>query len=175
MARLLRRAEHIGEEHVRANHLMKVFYLMTVAALSAPLSTAATAQGAPSAPSTSAPAAAAAAAAKPQYYGAIGFTADGSYSTAWKQNSKAEAEADVAKRCAKFGRGACEVVGFSGELCAALATYIGSHSGRRYKLSFTGGGTTSPEAQKSAMDRCNEDKRTRQRCQLRTVVCGDGR
>jgi hypothetical protein len=171
MAGLLRRAEHIGEEYVRANHLIRALYFMGAVTLCAPLSTMATAQSAPPAPS----AAPAAPAAKPQYYGAIGFTADGSYSTAWKQNSKAEAEADVAKRCAKFGRGACEVVGFSGELCAALATYIGSHSGRRYKLSFTGGGTTSPEAQKSAMDRCNEDKRTRQRCQLRTVVCGDGR
>jgi hypothetical protein len=108
-------------------------------------------------------------------WGAIGFTADGSFSTAWKASSKAEAEADVAKRCAKFGRGACEVVGFPGNLCAALATYAGAHSGRRYRLSFTGGGVTSPEAQKAALDRCNEDRRTRRRCQLRTVVCGDGR
>jgi hypothetical protein len=131
----------------------------------------AAAMGAASAQTAQAPAEPA----KPQYYGAIAFTADGSYSTAWKQPSKAEAEADVAKRCAKFGRGACEVVGFSGAICAALATYIGAHSGRRYKLSFTGGGTTSPEAQRAAMDRCNADKRTRQRCQLRTVVCGDGR
>ena len=80
-----------------------------------------------------------------EYWGAIGFTADGSFSTAWKQSSKAEAEADVAKRCAKFGRGACEVIGFSGKLCGALATYLGSHSGKRYKLSFTGGGMTLPK------------------------------
>jgi hypothetical protein len=113
--------------------------------------------------------------AKPAYWGAIAFTADGSFSTAWKQPSKAEAEADVAKKCAKFGRGACEVIGFSGSLCAALATYLGAHSGKRYKLSFTGGGLTSPDAQKKALERCNEDKRTRGRCQLRTVVCGDGR
>jgi hypothetical protein len=112
---------------------------------------------------------------KPNYWGAIAFTADGSYATAWKQPSKAEAEADVAKRCAKYGRGSCEVVGFPGHLCVALATYIGSHSGKRYKLSFTGGGVTSPEAQKTATTRCNEDRRTRGRCQLRTVVCGDGR
>jgi uncharacterized protein DUF4189 len=113
--------------------------------------------------------------ATPAYWGAIAFTADGSFSTAWKQPSKAEAEADVAKKCAKFGRGACEVIGFSGALCAGLATYIGAHSGKRYKLSFTGGGLTSPDAQKKALERCNEDKRTRGRCQLRTVVCGDGR
>lgn len=119
--------------------------------------------------------AAPAAAAKPAYWGGIAFTADGSYATAWKQPSKAEAEADVAKRCAKMGRGECEVIGFRGELCVALATYQGAHSGRRYKLSFSGGGTTSPDAQKTALDRCNEDKRTRGRCQLRTVVCGDGR
>jgi hypothetical protein len=112
---------------------------------------------------------------KPSYWGAIAFTADGSYATAWKQASKAEAEADVAKRCAKFGRGSCEVIGFAGSLCAALATYLGAHSGKRYKLSYTGGGVTTPEAQKSAMTRCNQDKRTRGKCQLRTVVCGDGR
>ncbi|TAK48428.1 MAG: DUF4189 domain-containing protein [Xanthobacteraceae bacterium] len=112
---------------------------------------------------------------KPQYWGAIGFTSDGSYATAWKQPSKAEAEADVAKRCAKMGRGECEVIGFRGELCVGLATYIGSHSGRRYKLSFSGGGLTSPDAQQTALNRCNEDKRTRGRCQLRTVACGDGR
>jgi len=139
---------------------VQAFRLIAVLAVGVAMMGAASAQTAPAAP---------------QYYGAIAFTADGSYSTAWKQSSKAEAEADVAKRCAKFGRGACEVVGFGGSICAALATYIGAHSGRRYKLSFTGGGTTSPEAQRAAMDRCNADKRTRQRCQLRTVVCGDGR
>lgn len=122
------------------------------------------------APSTQPPPATA-----PQLWGAIAFTADGSYATGWKHASKPEAEADVAKRCAKFGRGACEVVAFRGELCVALSTYIGSHSGRRWKLSFTGGGTTSPQAQKTAMDQCNADRRTRNRCQLRTVVCGDGR
>ncbi len=123
----------------------------------------------------SAPPGAPAPQAAPAYWGAIAFTADGSYATAWKQPSKAEAEADVAKRCAKFGRGACEVAAFPGQMCAALATYIGSHSRRRYRLSFTAGGLTSPEAQQKALQRCNDDSRTRGRCQLRTVVCGDGR
>ncbi len=113
--------------------------------------------------------------AKSEYYGAIAFTADGSFSTVWKQPSKAEAEATVAKNCSRFGRGGCEVVSFGGELCGALATYIGSHSRYRYRLSFTGGGLTSPDAQRAALNRCNEDRRTRGRCQLRTVVCGDGR
>jgi hypothetical protein len=67
------------------------------------------------------------------------------------------------------------VIGFVGSLCAGLASYQGSHSGRRYKLAFTGGGTTSSDAQRAALDRCNADSRTRRRCQLRTVVCGDGR
>jgi hypothetical protein len=114
-------------------------------------------------------------AAKSEYYGAIAFTADGSFSTTWKHPSKAEAEADVAKRCSRFGRGGCEIVSFSGEVCAALATYIGSHSGRRFRLSYTGGGMTSPDAQRTALNRCNDDRRSRGRCQLRTVVCGDGR
>jgi hypothetical protein len=108
-------------------------------------------------------------------YGAIGFTADGSYSTAWKYKNKADAEAYVAKKCAAFGRGACKVIAFPGALCAGLASYKGSHSGKRYRLAFTGGGTTAAEAQKAALDRCNSDARTRRRCELRTIVCGDGR
>ena len=37
------------------------------------------------------------------------------------------------------------------------------------------GAKTGPEAQLAAMRRCNEDSRARGRCQLRTMVCGDGR
>jgi Domain of unknown function (DUF4189) len=112
---------------------------------------------------------------KSDVWGALAFTADGSWATAWKKPSKSDAEANVAVACAKFGRGKCEVVSFNGEYCAALATYIGSHSRRRYKLSFSAGGTSVPQAQKAAMDRCNDDRRTRGKCQLRTTVCGDGR
>jgi hypothetical protein len=111
----------------------------------------------------------------PGYFGAIAFTADGSWATIWKMNSRAEAEANVAKRCAKFGRGACEVVAFPGEQCVGLATFIGRSGRTRWKLSFTGGGMTGPDAQRTAMDRCNGDNRTRGQCQLRTMVCGDGR
>jgi hypothetical protein len=110
-----------------------------------------------------------------EYWGALAFTADGSWATAAKMASKSEAEASVAVRCAKFGRGRCEIVSFPGKYCAALATYIGSHSRRSYKLSFSGGGLSVSEAQQSALSRCNDDRRTRRRCQLRTVVCGDGR
>lgn len=93
----------------------------------------------------------------------------------WKLDPRAEAEANVAKRCAKFGRGSCEVVAFPGEQRVGLATFIGRSGRTRWKLSFTGGGMTGPEAQRTAMDRCNSDKRTRGQCQLKTMVCGDRR
>lgn len=112
---------------------------------------------------------------RPNLWGAIAFTADGSFATAWKKGSKGEAEGDAAVRCSKFGRGSCETTGFDGDTCVGLATYIGSHSGRRWKLSYTAGSLTSSGAQQRAMERCNGDKRTRNRCQLRTVVCADGR
>ena len=108
-------------------------------------------------------------------WGAIGFTADGSYSTVWKQESKGQAEAEAAKGCAKFGRGSCEVVSFTSERCVALATFIGSYGRRRWRLSFTAGAETYPESQRAAMQRCNSDERTGGRCQLRTAVCADGR
>jgi Domain of unknown function (DUF4189) len=111
----------------------------------------------------------------PGYFGAIAFTADGSWATAWQKPSPAEAEADVAKRCAAFGRGSCKVFAFPGEQCVGLATFIGRSGRTRWQLSFTGGGTSGPEAQRTAMDRCNSDNRTRGQCQLRTMVCGDGR
>jgi len=108
-------------------------------------------------------------------WGAIGFTADGSFSSAWKMVAKAEAEAEVAKKCASMGRGSCEVVSFSGHECAALATFIGNYERRHWKLSFTWGGDTYPAAQNGAMNRCNSDERTQGRCQFRTAVCADGR
>ena len=110
-----------------------------------------------------------------QWWGAIGFTADGSYSSSWKMPSKGDAEAKVAKQCASFGRGGCEVVSFSGQECVALATFIGSYRRRRWNLSFTAGGSTYPEAQNAAMGRCNSDERSQGRCQPRTAACADGR
>jgi hypothetical protein len=104
-------------------------------------------------------------------WGAIGYTADGSWSSVWKMASKDEAEAAVAKKCAAFGRGSCEVVSFSGGRCVALATF----NGRRWQLSFTSGADTYPEAQRNALARCNADERTRGNCQFRTAACSDGR
>ena len=108
-------------------------------------------------------------------WGAIGFTADGSYSSIWKMNSQAEAEAAVAKKCAEYGRGACRVVSFSGQECVALATFIGPYKRRRWALSFTAGGTTYPEAQRAAINSCNSDERSQGRCQPRMTACADGR
>jgi hypothetical protein len=108
-------------------------------------------------------------------WGAIGFTADGSYSSTWKMPSQAEAEAKVAKGCAQFGRGGCQVVSFSGQECVALATFIGPYRRRRWSLSFTAGGMTYPEAQNAAIARCNADERSQGRCQPRTAACADGR
>jgi hypothetical protein len=86
-------------------------------------------------------------------WGAIGFTADGSYSTIWKAPSKAEAEAEVAKKCSAFGRGGCQVVSYSGKQCGALATFIGNYKRRRWMLSFTAGGETYPDAVNAALGR----------------------
>jgi hypothetical protein len=152
------------------------FVLLTAGTASAQYSNSANPGSSSSnAPATGTPAAPASPSAdKSSLWGALAFTADGSWATAWLKNSKSEAEGNVAVACAKFGRGECKIVSFSGEYCAALATYIGSHSRRRYKLSFSGGGQSVHEAQKAAMDYCNADRRTRN-CQLRTTVCGDGR
>jgi hypothetical protein len=104
-------------------------------------------------------------------WGAIAFTADGSYWSAWKQPSKGDAEALVAKQCSALGHGGCQVASFSGQECGGLATFLG----RRWKLSYTAGGDTYPEAQRNAMARCNADDRTRNNCQIRNVTCADGR
>jgi hypothetical protein len=104
-------------------------------------------------------------------WGAVGFTADGSYSTTWKMPSQPEAEARVAKGCAELGRGPCKVISFSGHRCVSLATFIR----RRWNVSFTAGGESYPEAQNSALVSCNSDQRSQGRCQSRTTVCADGR
>jgi len=111
-----------------------------------------------------------------EFWGAIGFTADGSYWSAWQQPTKGDAEALAAKGCSKFGRsGGCEVASFSGQQCASLATFNGPYGRRRWSLSFTAAGDTYPNAQNAALARCNSDERTRGRCQTRTTVCADGR
>jgi Domain of unknown function (DUF4189) len=109
------------------------------------------------------------------YWGAIAFTADGSYSSAWKASSQPEAEARVLKQCASYGRGSCEVTSFSGQECVGLATFIGNYRRRRWLLSFTAGGMTYPDAQRAALDRCNSDERSQGHCQTRTTACADGR
>jgi Domain of unknown function (DUF4189) len=109
------------------------------------------------------------------WWGAIAFTADGSYSSVWKMPSRPEAEAAVLKQCASYGRGSCEVSSFSGQECVGLATFLGNYRRRRWLLSFTAGGMTYPEAQRAALDRCNSDERSQGRCQTRTTACADGR
>ena len=109
------------------------------------------------------------------YWGAIAFTADGSYSSAWKMPSQPEAEARVLKQCASYGRGSCEVTSFSGQECVGLATFIGNYRRRRWLLSFTARGPTYPEAQRAALDYCNSDERSQGHCQPRTTACADGR
>jgi hypothetical protein len=108
-------------------------------------------------------------------WGALAFTADGSYSRAWGQKSKAEAEAAVLRNCAKFGRGACEVISFSGRLCGALASYRRKPNAPDHKISYTSGGDTLAEARRKAVDRCDADQRTAKSCRIRTAVCADGR
>jgi hypothetical protein len=108
----------------------------------------------------------------PIRYGAIAFTADGSYSTAWKYRSKSAAQAKAATTCARLKRGACQVVSFSAKVCAAIASF---ESGNDRKVTYSGGGLTPEEAQQAAMRRCKEDPRAGARCEPRAVVCADGR
>jgi len=111
-------------------------------------------------------------AAVPIRYGAIAFTADGSYSTAWKYRSEAAAQAKVASVCARFKRGVCQVVGFGAKVCAGLASF---ETGKGRKVTYSGGALSPQEAQQQAMRRCKEDSRSGGRCELRVVVCADGR
>ncbi len=108
----------------------------------------------------------------PIRYGAIAFTADGSFSTAWKYRSKAAAQAKVAAGCARFKRGGCQVVSFGAQVCAAIASF---EFGNDRKVTYSGGGFDPDVAQQAALRRCKEDGRSGGRCELRTVVCADGR
>ena len=110
-------------------------------------------------------------AAAPQF-GALAFTADGSFTAVWKQASKDEAEDKVETDCKELGRGACEVVGFRQELCAAIASF---RTSKKLAATYAGGGVTRADAKRSALERCNGDARARRTCRVRAVVCGDGR
>jgi Domain of unknown function (DUF4189) len=105
-------------------------------------------------------------------FGAIAFTADGSFASAWKSASKSEVEAKVLSQCSEFKRGQCELVSVRDALCAAIATF---HVGEARKVTYAGAGLTPADAQRLALQRCNGDQRSGRKCQVRTVVCGDGR
>jgi hypothetical protein len=110
--------------------------------------------------------------ARREWFGALAFTADGSFASAWKFASKKDVEAKVLGECAAFNRGRCEVVSLPRELCAAIATYF---AGTARKVTYAGAGLTSAEAEHLALERCNSDQRSDRKCQVRTVLCADGR
>ncbi len=109
------------------------------------------------------------------FWGALAFTADGSWATAWKEASKAQAEVTVLQNCLALRHGNCDVATVSGQECVALASFAGNYGRRRWQLAFTAGGVTYPEAQMAAMNRCNSDERTRGNCHFRAAACADGR
>ena len=109
----------------------------------------------------------------PVRYGAIAFTADGSFWTAWKYRSKAAAQAKVAAGCARLNRGVCQVVSFGAQVCAAIVSFEFGKDGR--KVTYSGGGVTPGAAQQAALLRCKEDGRSGGGCEPRAVVCADGR
>jgi hypothetical protein len=146
--------------HAFLRSLARAFLLMVIAALLVQ----ARGQESPYAPQPDA--------ASAREYGAIAFTADGSFSAVWKRTSKSEAEAQVLTDCAKLKRGECQVVGFRRELCAAIASF---QTAKDLKVTYAGGGVTKADAKRAALERCNGDDRARHTCQIRTVVCGDGR
>jgi hypothetical protein len=140
--------------------------LMAAVLIALPLAQASAAEqnSAPAPPQTEANAPA-------QVFGALAFTADGSFSSAWKSSSKEDVEAKVRAECAAFNRGRCELILLPQDLCAAIATFRrGTH-----KATYSGGALAPDDAKRLALQRCSSDARSGGQCQLRTVVCGDGR
>jgi hypothetical protein len=108
----------------------------------------------------------------PAQFGALAFAPDGSFASVWKYPSRAEAEAKVRGDCVKLRRGRCEVVSFQADVCAAIASF---HHPKAGTLTYSGGGMGRAEAEQKSLERCNRDRRSNSTCELRTVVCGDGR
>ena len=155
---------HLSRRSAHPSHFSRVFTPLAVALLLVGASAASAQERRAQSPAPWAEA--------PIRFGAIAFTADGSFSTAWKYRSKAAAQAKVAAACARLKRGACQVVSFGAKVCAAIASF---EFGRDRKVTYSGGGLTPEEAQQAALRRCKEDPRAGARCELRAAVCTDGR
>ena len=108
----------------------------------------------------------------PAQFGAIAFTADGSFASAWKYASKSEGRSPRARELQQAPPG--KMRGRELPRGAVRGACIGQNAAGRW-ITMTGGGLTPPDAKRSAIERCNKDGRTRGPCELRTVVCGDGR
>lgn len=106
---------------------------------------------------------------KPETFGAIAFTADGSFASAWKWQSKEAVEARVLSQCNRFKRGHCEVATVRDGLCASIASF----SRGMQSVTYAGAGVTPDDARRVALRRCNGDRRSGGKCQIRTTVCSD--
>ena len=105
----------------------------------------------------------------PQLFGAVAFTADGSFASAWKWSSKKAVEARVLSQCSKFKRGPCQVATVRNGLCASIANF----SEGMASVTYAGAGITPEDARRVALRRCNGDSRSNRNCRIRTTVCSD--
>ena len=96
-------------------------------------------------------------------FAAISYSQDtGSWGTAWNYKNKLEAEQSALRECSKYGSG-CEVVMWTRNACAALATSPGGGYGSAWAESKY-------LAERKALNLCNKSN---QSCSIQTTVCND--
>ena len=96
-------------------------------------------------------------------FAAISYSQDtGSWGSAWNYKNKLEAEQSALRECSKYGSG-CEVVMWTRNACAALATSPGNGYGSAWAESKY-------LAERKALNLCNKSN---QSCSIQTTVCND--
>ena len=111
----------------------------------------------------------------PTQWGAIAYTARGGNVGVAGRPSRAKAEEEARSDCAKRAGSACDVLTVSANRCVAFAFNLGIAASVKTYLTAAGYGNDPQAARAAAMGDCLDRAKLRENCEVRRVVCADGR
>lgn len=107
----------------------------------------------------------------PSNWGAISAAVDGAWGATWNYNNRATAEREAKTECAKNTEHPCDVVAVHGNNCLALYHWNGKE---RWGWAIRTGASID-KAKLESLQHCRGNRSENVPCDLRTVVCANGR
>ena len=113
--------------------------------------------------------------APPTQWGALSYTGTGGHVGASRRHSRAAAEADTTAECTSKTRKHCRVLAVSGSQCVILIHSIYNDGYRPVVQNYIAFGQDPDALRKTALAECKGKAQISTNCDIRRVVCADGR